>query len=108
MEMSVEAIALRRCNQVFKSGAHPEELVTVLCRECLLTPDERARIIHPSKTPGQQLDELFTTLERRVSVTPGEFHKLIQIFGNEPVTKPLAEKMKGIYILMANTLKAKE
>ena len=107
MEMSVEAIALRRCNQVFKSGAHPEELVTVLYSEFLLTPDERARI-HPSKTPGQQLDELFTTLERRVSVTPGEFHKLIQIFGNEPVTKPLAEKMKGIYILMANTLKAKE
>ena len=98
--MSVEARALRRCNEVFKSGADPENLVTVLYSDFLLTPDERERVRHPNKTPGQQLEELFTTLERRVSVTPGEFHKLTEVLGNEPATKPLAEKMKGILYLL--------
>ena len=97
MEISVEARALRRCNQVFTNGANPDDLVPVLYSEFLLTTAERALIMHASKTPSQKLDELFTTLERRVSVTPGEFHKLILIIGNDPVTKPLAEKMEGIY-----------
>ena len=95
MEMSVEARALRRCNQVFMNGANPDSLVPVLYSEFLLTREEKELVRH-SKTPGQKLDVLFMALERRVSVTPGEFHKLIKVIGNDPVTKPLAEKMKGI------------
>ena len=94
--MSVEARALRRSNAVFKSGVDPEYLVTVLYSNFLLTPEERQRATHSYLTANQQLEDLFTTLERRVSANPQDFHELLKVLRNEPAMKAVACTIQGM------------
>ena len=93
--MSVEARALRRSNAIFKTGVDPQNLVTPLYSNLLLTPEERERVLHPNKTASEQLEELFKTLERRVATDPNIFHTLIGALTNEPATKAVAVKIQG-------------
>lgn len=96
MAMSVEARALRRSNAVFKSGVDPDTLVTTLYSNLSLTPEEREAALNKHRTPGERLDELFTSLERRVSVDPQVFHQLLDMLRSEPALVSVASKVQGI------------
>ena len=93
--MSAEARALRRSNAVFKGGVDPENLVTVLYGNFLLTPDEREKVTHKTLTAGQQLEEMFTALERRVAVDPHALQKLLDALNTEPALVPVANQIQG-------------
>ena len=91
--LSVESRALRRSNTVFTRGVDPENLVTVLYSNFLLTPEEKARAMKQTLTIGQQLEEIFQSLERRVSTRPQDFKKIIRALLAEPALKAVGDKM---------------
>ena len=93
--MSAEARALRRSNAVFKGGVDPENLVTVLYSNFWLTPDEREKVMHKTLTAGQQLEEMFTALERRVAVDPLVLQKLLDALNTEPALVHVANQIQG-------------
>lgn len=95
MEKSLEARALRRSNAVFKRGVDPDTLVTTLYSNELLTPDEKAKATHSALTDQQQLEELFTSLERRVNTNPHNFHEIVEALRTEPAMEKVADKMQG-------------
>ena len=95
MALSRESIALRKSNAVFKRGVDPDNLITVLYSNILLTPEEKSKATHKTLTDDQKLEEVFTSLERRVSVIPGDFHKLVEALRDEPALKPVGDKMQG-------------
>ena len=92
---SVESRTLRRSNTVFTRGVDPDNLVTVLYSNLLLTPEEKARATQQTLTVHQKLEEIFQTMERRISVTPGDLHVLIKALKAEPATKAVGDKMQG-------------
>ena len=95
MAMSAEARTLRRSNAIIKSGVDPENLVTVLYSNFLLTPDENEKATHKPLTAGQQLEEIFKALERRVAVDPQVLQKLLDALNSEPALEPVAKKIQG-------------
>ena len=94
--LSAESRALRRSNKVFCDGVDPENLVKVLYSEFLLTPEEKARAMNHSLTVGQKLEEVFQTMERRVSASAGDFHTMLQALKAEPALKAVASRIQGI------------
>ena len=95
LSLSVESIALRRSNAIFTRAGDPDGLVTVLYSNFLLTPDEKAKALHRSLTARQKMEEIFQTMERRVSVNPSDFQTLLSVLKAEPATKALGEEMQG-------------
>ena len=95
LSLSVESTALRRSNAIFTRAGDPDGLVTVLYSNFLLTLDEKARALHQSLTARQKMEEIFQTMERRVSVSPSDFHTLLSVLKAEPATKALGEEMQG-------------
>ena len=93
--LSAESRALRRSNTVFTRGVDPENLVTVLYSNFLLTPEEKARAMKQTLTIGQQLEEIFQSLERRVSTKPQDFKKIICALLAEPALKAVGDEMQG-------------
>ena len=93
--LSAESRALRRSNSVFTRGVDPENLVTVLYSNLLLTPEEKARAMKQTLTVGQKLDEIFQSLERRVSTRPQDFKKIICALMAEPALKAVGDEMQG-------------
>ena len=92
---SVESRALRRSNTVFTRGVDPENLVTVLYSNFLLTPEEKARAMKQTLTIGQRLEKIFQSLERRVSTRPQDFKKIIRALMAEPALKAVGDEMQG-------------
>ena len=97
--MSVESRTLRRSNTVFTRGVDPDNMITVLYSNFLLTPEEKARATQQTLTAHQKLEEIFQAMERRIAVTPGDLHILIQALKAEPAIKAVGDKIqgKGIY-----------
>ena len=95
LRLSVESRALRRSNTVFTRGVDPENLVTVLYSNFLLTPEEKARAMKQTLTIGQKLEEIFQSLERRVSTRPQDFKKIIRALIAEPALKAVGDRMQG-------------
>ena len=93
--LSVESRALRRSNTVFTRGVDPENLVTVLYSNFLLTPEEKARAMKQTLTVGQQLEEIFQSLERRVSTRPKDFQEIICALMAEPALKAVGDGIQG-------------
>ena len=93
--LSAESRALRRSNTVFTRGVDPENLVTVLYSNFLLTPEEKARAMKQTLTIGQQLEEIFQSLERRVSTRPQDFKKIIRALMAEPALKAVGDGIQG-------------
>ena len=93
--LSAESRALRRSNSVFTRGVDPENLVTVLYSNFLLTPEEKARAMKQTLTIGQKLEEIFQSLERRVSTRPQDFKKIICALMAEPALKAVGDRMQG-------------
>ena len=93
--LSREAIALRKSNSVFKKGVDPDNLITVLYSNLLLTPEKKSKATQWTLTDEQKLWEVFTAMERRVSVTSDDFHKLADALRDEPALKPVGDKIRG-------------
>ena len=93
--MSVESRTLQRSNTVFTRGVDPDNIVKVLYSNLLLTPEEKARATQQTLTVQQKLEEIFQTMERRISVTPGDLHVLIQALKAEPDAKAVGDKIEG-------------
>ena len=99
MALSTESIALRKSNAVFKRGVDPDNLVTVLYSNLLLTPEEKGKATQRTLTDDQKLEEMFTTLERRVSTNPEEFHTLVKALRDEPAMEAVGNRMQGAVTL---------
>ena len=97
-QLSTESRALRRSNVVFNRGVDPNNLVAVLYSNLLLTPQEKAQANQRTETDDVQLEVIFTTLERRVSVAPKEFHTLVKALRDEPAMTAVGDRIQGIYI----------
>ena len=95
MALSRESIALRKSNTVFKRAVDPDNLITVLYSNLLLTHEEKLNATQRTLTDDQKLEEVFTAMERRVSVTPGAFHKLVEVLRDEPALKAVGDKIQG-------------
>ena len=79
LSVSVESIALRRSNVVFTRAGDPDTLARVLYSNFMLTPEEKARALQHNLTHDQKMEEIFQTMERRVSVNPSDFHTLLSV-----------------------------
>lgn len=95
MALSRESRTLRKSCVAFKRGADPDTVITVLYSEFLLTQEERGRATQRTLTKGQQLDEVFDCLERRVSADPSVFDKLVQVLLEEPALEGVGKRMQG-------------
>ena len=95
MAQSVESRALRKSNLVFKKGVDPDNLVTLLYSNELLTSDEKSKARQKTLTDGEKTEEVFTFLERRVSVDARVFHELLKVLQEEPALKGVADQMQG-------------
>ena len=91
--LSAESRALRRSNVVFNSGVDPDYLITYLYSKFLLTPSEKLRVMEVATS--EKPEKIFTTMERRVSVSPGDFHTLLQALKDEPAMRGLWKQMQG-------------
>ena len=91
----VEQRALQKSNEIFIKGACPDNLVSVLFSNELLTPEERDRALLSALTDRQKLQEIYKAMERRVFVRCTDFHTLLQALRDEPATEGVAERMKG-------------
>ena len=85
--LSAESRALRRSNTVFTRGVDPDNLVTVLYSNFLLTPEEYEKASQTAAPGNQRLKVMFMALERRVSANPSVFHTLIQVLQGEEALK---------------------
>lgn len=92
---SIESIALCRSYTVFKRGADPDVVITMLYTELLLTQEEKGRAMQRTLTADQQLDVVFECLEKRVSADPSVFHKLVKMLLENPALKAVGNKMQG-------------
>lgn len=95
MAQSAEARALRKSYEVFKKGVDPANLVTLLYSRELLTPEEKTKATNRSSSSDEKLEELFASMERRVSAKPPDFHKLVKALKDEPALKPVADQMQS-------------
>ena len=95
MALSKESRALRRSYAAFKGGADPDTVITMLYTALLLTREEKGRATQSTLSAHQQLDVVFDCLERRVSVDPSVFHKLVHVLLEEPALKAVGKKMQG-------------
>ena len=95
MSVSRESRALRKSYDVFTSGVSPDYVIKKAYSEHWLTPDERERATQRTLTPNEQLEVVFQCLERRVSVNPSVFHKLVQVLLEEPALEMAGKKMRG-------------
>ena len=93
MEVSLEYKALRRGASLLKDGVCPDDIVTPLYNNDLLTPDERSRANTSHHTASQRMEEVYSALERRVKVEPRAFHLLLDILKNVSALVPVAEKL---------------
>ena len=73
----------------------PDNLVTVLYSNFLLTPEEYKKASQTAAPGDQRLKVMFMALECRVSANPSVFHTLIQVLQWEEVLKDVADVMKG-------------
>ena len=73
----------------------PDNLVTVLYSNLLLTPEEYEKASQATAPGDQRLKAMFMALERRVSANPSVFHTLIQVLQWEEALKDVADVMKG-------------
>lgn len=80
---------------MFKRGVDPDNLVTVLYSSFLLSHDEKSKATQKTLTDEQKLEEMFTALERRVSTTPGDFHKLVKALRDEPAMKAVGDRIQS-------------
>lgn len=92
---STESRALRKSYAVFKKGVDPDNLVTTLYSNLLLTPEERAKATQRTLTDDQKLEEIFSSLEKRVSVEPKAFHELVKALRDELAMKSVADQIQG-------------
>ena len=93
--LSAESRALRRSNTVFTRCVDPDNLVTVLYSNFLLTPEEYEKASQATAPGDQRLKAMFMALERRVSANPSVFHTLIQVLQWEEALKDVADVMQG-------------
>ena len=91
----VELRALRKSYEIFIKGACPDNLVSALFSNELLTPEERDRALLSALTDRQKLQEIYKAVERRVSVRCTDFHTLLQALRDEPAHEGVAERIKG-------------
>ena len=92
---SVESIALRRSNEIFTRAGEPDTLARVLYSNLMLTSEEKARAMHHYLTRQQKMEEIFQTVESRVSADTSYFHALLTVLKAEPATRALGEQMEG-------------
>ena len=95
MELSRESRALRESYAVFKGGADPDTVITMLYTALLLTREEKGRATQSTLSAHQQLDVVFDCLERRVSADPSVFNQLVQVLLEEPALAAVGRKMQG-------------
>ena len=93
MAMSREAKALRKSADIFKKSVDPNAIVSKLFSEGMLTPEERSKATQG--TDYQKLEEIFKSLERRVSISARDFHKLVKILKETPALAPVGEQIMG-------------
>lgn len=93
MASSRETIALRKSYAVFKKGVDPATVIAALYSELLLTREEKDKAMQ--EKGDNQAEEIFTSLERRVSANSSVFHKLVQTLLREPALQEVGKKMQG-------------
>ena len=93
--LSAESRALRRSNTIFTRGVDPDNLVTVLYSNFLLTPEEYEKASQAIAPGDQRLKAMFMALECRVSANPSVFHTLIQVLQWEEALKDVADVIQG-------------
>ena len=98
MEVSLEYRALRRGASLLKDGVCPDDIVTPLYNNDLLTPDERSRANASHYTASQRMEEIYSALERRVKVERRAFHLLLDILKNVSALVPVAEKLREFWM----------
>ena len=95
MELSRESRALRESYAVFKGGADPDTVITMLYSKLQLTREEKGKAKQKTLTVDEQMDVVFDCLERRVSADPSVFNQLVQVLLEEPALAAVGRKMQG-------------
>lgn len=94
MALSREYRALRKSCEVFTSGVDPESVVNKLYSKFLLTSEERLSALQKTLTKVQQLNEVYNSLEKRVTANPSDFHKVVEVLLKEPALEAVGKKCK--------------
>ena len=82
----------------------PDNLVTVLYSNFLLTPEEYEKASQTAAPGDQRLKAMFMALERCVSANPSVFHTLIQVLQWEEALKDVAEGEPNLLLVKCHSL----
>ena len=75
----------------------PSELASILYSKSIISRHVRNKAQLMSLTVDEKNLVLFNAVEQAISSDPQCFHQLMDIFANEPATKPLQTRMMNTY-----------
>ena len=99
---SPECRALRKSGALLRNNVNPDDIVTLLYDEELLTDGERDSANNDQLIATKRM-KVYSALERRVRVSPEAFHKLVRILISVSALKPVAKQLYDLYLKEGGT-----
>ena len=103
MQASPEYRALRKSGALLRNNVNPDDIVTLLFDEELLTDGERDSANNDQLIATKRMEKVYSALERRVRVLPEPFHKFVRILIGVPALKPVAKQLYDLYLKEGGT-----
>ena len=101
--VSPECRALRKSAALLRNNVNPDDIVTLLYDEELLTDGERDSANNDQLIATKRMEKVYSALERRVRVLPEPFHKFVRILIGVPALKPVAKQLHDLYLKEGGT-----
>ena len=100
---SLESHALRKSAALLRNNVNPDDIISLLYDEELLTDGERDSANNVQLIATKRMEEVYSALERRVRVSPEAFHKFVRILIGVPALKPVAKQLHDLYLQEGGT-----
>ena len=98
MSESLESKALRLSANLFKRSVDPDAIVYSLYAKGLLTIEERSKATLRTVPVSERVNEVYVSLERRVTVKPNTFHELVIILRSVTALRPVGDRLRGQFV----------
>ena len=94
-EHSPELIALGRCLEALRRGVHPDDLISKLFSEGILSFAQKGEASNYMLTNAKRTEIALGFVEGRVVSDGRVFHKLVRLLNHEPAYAYLAQRLLG-------------
>ena len=94
MAQSAELTTFVQYYAELRDNITPGDIYQNLVSKHLLTPSEKAKIIHPARTDLEKMDELLSAVEKAIRANTEYFVKFLEALRAVPQYVELAQKME--------------